>query len=38
MYYSLEELKGMDVVVLTNMKASNFKGVQSQGLVLCAFK
>jgi tyrosyl-tRNA synthetase len=36
-YYTLDELTGMDVVVLTNMKASKLRGVESEGLVLCAF-
>lgn len=36
-YYSLEELLGKNVVVLSNMKASKFRGVESEGLVLCAF-
>ncbi|XP_063695770.1 tyrosine--tRNA ligase, cytoplasmic [Culicoides brevitarsis] len=36
-FYSLEELTGMEVVVLCNMKSSKFKGVESEGLVLCAF-
>lgn len=37
-YYTLEELTGKDVVVLTNMKSSKLRGVESEGLVLCAFK
>lgn len=36
-YYSLEELKGRSVVTLTNMKSSKMRGVESEGLVLCAF-
>ncbi|XP_070507222.1 tyrosine--tRNA ligase, cytoplasmic [Chironomus tepperi] len=36
-YYKLEELVNMNVVVLTNMKASKIRGVESEGLVLCAF-
>lgn len=37
-YYNLEELQGLEVVVLSNMKASKIRGVESEGLVLCAFK
>lgn len=37
-YYKLEELVALEVVVLTNMKASKMRGVESEGLVLCAFK
>lgn len=37
-YYKLEDLVGLEVVVLTNMKASKIRGVESEGLVLCAFK
>lgn len=37
-YFKLEELVGVEVVVLTNMKASKLRGVESEGLVLCAFK
>lgn len=36
-YYNLEELKSKEVVVLTNMKSSKLRGVESEGLVLCAF-
>jgi tyrosyl-tRNA synthetase len=36
-YYSLEELVNREVVVLTNMKSSKIRGVESEGLVLCAF-
>lgn len=35
-YYKLDELQGLEVVVLTNMKASKIRGVESEGLVLCA--
>lgn len=35
---TMDEIKGQQVVVLTNMKASKFKGVESEGLVLCAFR
>lgn len=37
-YYKLEDLVGLEVVVLTNMKASKMRGVESEGLVLCAFE
>jgi len=36
-YYKLEELNGLSVVTLCNMKASKIRGVESEGLVLCAF-
>ncbi|CRL07433.1 CLUMA_CG020402, isoform A [Clunio marinus] len=36
-YYKFEELTGMNVVVLTNMKSSKLRGVESEGLVLCAY-
>lgn len=36
-YYSLDDLKDMEVVVLTNMKALKIRQVESEGLVLCAF-
>lgn len=36
-YYELDQLKGRRVVTLTNMKASKMRGVESEGLVLCAF-
>jgi len=36
-HYKLEELQGLEVVVLSNMKASKIRGVESEGLVLCAF-
>ncbi|XP_058824978.1 tyrosine--tRNA ligase, cytoplasmic isoform X2 [Topomyia yanbarensis] len=36
-YYSLEDLKGRSVVTVTNMKSSKIRGVESEGLVLCAF-
>lgn len=36
-YYSLDDLKGRSVVTLTNMKSSKIRGVESEGLVLCAF-
>lgn len=37
-YFKLDELVGQSVVVLTNMKSSKIRGVESEGLVLCAFK
>lgn len=37
-YYKLEELVNMNVVVLTNMKSSKIRGIESEGLVLCAYK
>lgn len=36
-YYTLEQLTGLDVVVLCNMKSSKIRGVESEGLVLCAY-
>ncbi|XP_055638014.1 tyrosine--tRNA ligase, cytoplasmic [Toxorhynchites rutilus septentrionalis] len=36
-YYGLEDLRGRTVVTLTNMKSSKIRGVESEGLVLCAF-
>lgn len=36
-YYGLEDLKDRSVVTLTNMKSSKIRGVESEGLVLCAF-
>uniref|UniRef100_A0A336M0W8 Tyrosine--tRNA ligase n=1 Tax=Culicoides sonorensis TaxID=179676 RepID=A0A336M0W8_CULSO len=36
-YFTLDELKGIDVVTLCNMKSSKIRGVESEGLVLCAF-
>lgn len=36
-YHTLEELTGLDVVTLCNMKSSKIRGVESEGLVLCAF-
>lgn len=36
-YYELEALKDRLVVTLTNMKASKMRGVESEGLVMCAF-
>lgn len=37
-YYQLDELVNQKVVVLSNMKSSKIRGVESEGLVLCAFK
>ena len=37
-YYKLEDLLNVEVVVLTNMKSSKLRGIESQGLVLSAFK
>lgn len=37
-HYKLEELMGKEVVVLTNMKSSKIRGIESEGLVLSAFK
>lgn len=37
-YFSLEELLGREVVVLVNMKSSKIRGVESEGLILSAFK
>lgn len=37
-YYSLDQLNGLEVIALCNMKASKIRGVESEGLVLCAFK
>jgi tyrosyl-tRNA synthetase len=37
-FYKLEELETRLVVVLTNMKASKLRGVESEGLVLAASK
>jgi methionine--tRNA ligase beta chain len=34
-HYKQEELLGKFVIVLGNLKASNFKGVKSHGMVLC---
>ncbi|XP_053694342.1 tyrosine--tRNA ligase, cytoplasmic [Sabethes cyaneus] len=36
-YYPLEDLINRSVVTLTNMKSSKIRGVESEGLVLCAF-
>ncbi|XP_055632022.1 tyrosine--tRNA ligase, cytoplasmic-like [Toxorhynchites rutilus septentrionalis] len=36
-YYGLEDLRSRTVVTLTNMKSSKIRGVESEGLVLCAF-
>ncbi|XP_055609447.1 tyrosine--tRNA ligase, cytoplasmic [Uranotaenia lowii] len=36
-YFSLDNLKGKSVVTVTNMKSSKMRGVESEGLVLCAF-
>lgn len=36
-FYKLEELIGFEIVALTNMKASKFKGVESEAHILCAF-
>lgn len=37
-HFTLEELVNKTVVVLSNMKSSKIRGVESEGLVLCAFK
>lgn len=36
--YDLKDLIGLKVVVLTNLKASKVRGVESDGIVLCANK
>ncbi|HQC54654.1 MAG TPA: methionine--tRNA ligase [Clostridia bacterium] len=35
-YYSPEEMKGKDVVVVTNLKPAKLAGVVSEGMLLCA--
>ncbi|MGI6136495.1 MAG: methionine--tRNA ligase [Clostridiales bacterium] len=35
-YYSPEEMKGKDVVVVTNLKPAKLGGVVSEGMLLCA--
>jgi len=35
-YYSEEELKGKKIIVLLNLKPSEFRGEISQGMLLCA--
>ena len=35
-YYSPEEMKGMDVGVVTNLKPAKLGGVVSEGMLLCA--
>ncbi len=35
-FYKEEELKGKKVVVLANLKPAKFKGVESNGMLLCA--
>ncbi|SPQ93172.1 methionine--tRNA ligase [Plasmodiophora brassicae] len=37
-HYSSNELLNKKVVVLTNLKASNFRGVRSAGMLLCGVK
>ncbi|KAI8919399.1 hypothetical protein DFJ77DRAFT_546834 [Powellomyces hirtus] len=37
-YYTLEELKGRNVVVVRNLKPSSLRGVRSNGMLLAAFK
>ena len=37
-YYSREELEGMKIVVLTNLKPTKFAGEVSEGMLLCAEK
>jgi len=34
-HYTAEEFNGKDVVVFTNLKAGKFKGVMSNGMVMC---
>jgi methionyl-tRNA synthetase len=35
-YYTIEKLLNRFVIVVSNLKAANFKGVKSHGMVLCA--
>jgi len=35
-YYSEEELKGRNVIIVTNLKAARLRGVESQGMLLAA--
>jgi methionyl-tRNA synthetase len=35
-YYSPEEMVGKQVIVVTNLKPVKLRGIESQGMVLCA--
>lgn len=35
-FYSPEEMIGKKVVVVTNLKPAKLRGVESQGMILCA--
>ena len=37
-YYSQEELMGMKIIILTNLKPAKFAGEVSEGMLLCAEK
>jgi methionyl-tRNA synthetase len=37
-YYSLEDLKGQEVVIFTNLEPVDLRGIKSEGMVLAAGK
>ncbi|KAJ3161449.1 hypothetical protein HDU86_007231 [Geranomyces michiganensis] len=37
-YYAADELKNCNVIVVVNMKPSNFRGVRSAGMLLAAYR
>ncbi len=37
-YYSVDELKGMEVVIFANLEPAELRGVKSEGMVLAAVK
>jgi len=35
-YYTVEEITNKEIVVVTNLKPAKFRGIESQGMLLCA--